>query len=102
MQNKKRGFIQDEKILEKTTKFFEKYKVDVNRVVRLLSYIDYVVKNGGHYDIAKMNHEEMILLDELAEDRYLLDINGRIMITHEFYDFVQEILWDAYVENIYE
>lgn len=99
MKKKKRGIIQDKKILEKATKFFEKYKVDVIKGVRLLPYIDYVVKNGGFYDMAKMTVEELIILDGLIADGYILDIDGRILITHEFYDFIQEVLWDAYAEK---
>lgn len=99
MQNKTRGIIQDKKVLEKATKFFEKYKVDVKKGVRLLPYLDYVVKNGGYYDIRKMSSDELIILDGLIDDGYIVKTDESILITHEFYDFMQEVLWDAYVEK---
>lgn len=99
LQHTKRGVIQDEKILEKVTKMFEKYKVDVNKAIRLLPYIDYVVKNGGRYDLAKMSPEEVRILDGLASDGYIWDIDEHIFVTREFYDFVCEVLWESYVEK---
>lgn len=66
--------------------------------LRLYSYIDYCVKNPAQcWGYTKLNTDERNVLDILMSEKYLIYSPDEIIITKEFYHFIQDILADSYV-----
>ncbi|MDR1911660.1 MAG: hypothetical protein LBQ52_04860 [Helicobacteraceae bacterium] len=62
--------------------------------LRLYPYLDHVLKNGLELDRRKINAEERkILLQLKQEERF-----GSFGCDKNFYDYIQQVLWLAYVE----
>lgn len=89
------------KIQEIAVKFLKR---PINKTeLRLYPYIDFCLKNGGILDWNKINHDEFEILKNLEHEKYLL-ITGDtfITVTRKFYDCMQDILAEAYVEDFLE
>jgi hypothetical protein len=65
--------------------------------LRLLPYLDYLMKNEQKIDPRKINEEERHILSELKEQGHIAGGAVGLQMTKEFYDAIQEILWQAYV-----
>lgn len=65
--------------------------------LRMLPYIDYVMKNDQKIDPRKVNGEERQFLSFLREGNHIAGGAGGLALTREFYDFIQEVLWYSYV-----
>lgn len=90
----KRGQLTEE-IQELAKEFLE--REITTRELRLLPYIDYLMKNEQKLDPVKINKEER---DFIAALRLMGHLEGGMLgmaITKEFYDFIQKILWIGYV-----
>lgn len=69
--------------------------------LRLFPYIDYCLKNGGKFDPRKINAQEVDICCEYTK-KYPQHFNFtlcEIEISKEFYQFIQDVLWIAYVPN---
>lgn len=69
--------------------------------LHLFPYMDYCLKNFGRYDPLKMNKSEVRIFQKYAEkypQHFAFGIR-EIWISKEFYQFIQDVLWVAYVEN---
>lgn len=69
--------------------------------LRLFPYIDYCLKNGGKYEPRKINAQEVGIFCEYTK-KYPQHFNFtlcEIEISKEFYQFIQNVLWIAYVPN---
>ena len=67
--------------------------------LRLIPYVQYVLVNGSHLDRARINPNERIIIDNWQKDGFLdKDFQSIITVTKEFWDFMNEILWESYVE----
>jgi len=65
--------------------------------LRLLPYLDYVMKNNMKLNPFKLNEEDRQVLSDLKKEGHIKGgINGLLM-TKEFYDAIQQILWQGYV-----
>lgn len=67
--------------------------------LRLYPYIDYCLKNFGRYEVKKLNLEEWQILMQLACEFHIDLTNEHIFTTKKFYDFIQKILYESYVET---
>lgn len=65
--------------------------------LRLLPYLDSLMKNGQKLDPRKINEEERQLFKELKREGHLAGGICGLQMTKEFYDAIQQILWEAYV-----
>ncbi len=68
--------------------------------LRLIPYIQYVMVNEQKLDINKINSEERQILKQWKDKGYMGGASG-LSITKEFWNFMCEILFEAYVKNIY-
>lgn len=67
------------------------------RGLRLLPYIDYVMKNDRRLDPNHINQEEREILSAWRKTGHVDGGASGMSVTKEFYDFMQEILWLGYV-----
>lgn len=67
-------------------------------VIRLLPYIQYVLMNEQRFDRAKVSQEEHTIIRNLIEKGCLLDHNGRIRCSLEFWISLNEVLYLSYVD----
>lgn len=68
------------------------------RELRLFPYIDYVIKNGGYADRSRMSREELDILHSYNKETQLKRaFDGYIWVSREFYAYLQNVLWEAYV-----
>jgi len=65
--------------------------------LRLLPYLDYLMKNQQKIDPLKINQEERELFQELKKEGHVEGGLCGLGMTKEFYDAIQEILWQAYI-----
>lgn len=65
-------------------------------------YIDYSIKNmcqGWSYE--KMDLEEVSILNKLYDESHLIYSPEKIIVSRAFYDYMQDILAESYVEEFY-
>lgn len=67
------------------------------RELRLLPYIQYVMTNEQKIDIRKINQEEREILSKWRKDGFIEGGASGLAITKEFWNFVCEIVFEAYV-----
>ena len=65
--------------------------------LKLYPYLDYVMKNHQKLDPRKVNEAERKILGLLRNDGHIEGGASGMGITKEFYDYIQEILWEGYV-----
>jgi len=64
--------------------------------LRLMPYVDSVMKNNRKIDRSKVNQEEEDIL-EVWEGKGWIQEADRLMRSRDFYNAIQEILWFGYV-----
>jgi hypothetical protein len=67
------------------------------RELRLLPYIDYTMKNSQRIEPIRINQEEREILKKYREAGYIEGGASGLSITRDFYNFIQEVLWEGYV-----
>ena len=68
--------------------------------LRLYPYIDYCIKNACQgWDYANLNEKEMIILAMLMKEHHIAYSPEKIIISREFYNFIQDIMAISYVEQ---
>jgi predicted transcriptional regulator len=68
--------------------------------LRLYPYLDFCLKNSKHIEADKINKEEQSILIQLDDEgRIDYTLSGYLACSKSFYDFIQQILWLAYVKN---
>lgn len=72
--------------------------------LRLFPYIDYCLKYDSKIHCDKVNDEEISFIYELEKNGHLNIIECfpaymKFKCTKNFYDFLQEILWETYIEK---
>ena len=65
--------------------------------LRLLPYIQFVMMNEQKLDIAKINSEERKVLALWKKKDLIEGGAGGLSICKEFWDFMNEVLWEGYV-----
>lgn len=69
--------------------------------VRLIPYVHYCNINSQSIDVSKITHEEMDIIDKWVEEgRISNDVfDKKFSVTHEFWDLMNEVLWEAYANK---
>ena len=70
--------------------------------LRLMPYIDFVMKNEQRIDPRKVNQEDRDILSVLRKEGHIEGGWSGLAITKEYYDFVQQVLWLGYVCIIHD
>ena len=65
--------------------------------LRLMPYLDYVMKNEQKLDPRKINQDERDILQILRQEGHIEGGASGLAMTKEYYDFAQEVLWLGYV-----
>lgn len=96
MQNYEQRGILTEAVQEKARAFLQR-EITVKEL-RLYPYLDYCWKNGGRLDTSKIDLDELSVIDSLCNTGLLgiVDVD-RMTPTRELYDYVQDVLAEAYV-----
>lgn len=97
-KTKGRGFLTDDK-LKREMQFFAP-EFDTTKVVRFMPYLDYCLKNQGYINLVKMSDDEMDVLDYFCRKKLIVvdeECTRITAIDKQFYDFIQNVLFDAYV-----
>ena len=96
MKTQEQRGILTEAVQEKARAFLER-EITVKEL-RLYPYLDFCWKNGGRLDTRKIDLDELSIINNLCNTG-LLDIVDvdRITPTRELYDYVQDVLAEAYV-----
>ena len=88
-------------IQEKSLKVLNREITERER--RLYAYVDFYLKNGGIIEFRKINAEEEDILFALQKEKHIKleesGINFKCVCTREYYDYIQDILADSYVEE---
>lgn len=70
----------------------------ITLIVRLLLYIDYVIKNCGRIDNLKITLEESDVIARMSEKNLIkMKDDCIISIDHDFFLLIQDVLFDSYV-----
>ena len=92
-----RGILTDN--IQKKAKEFLKREITVKEL-RLYPYIDYSIKNNCQgWSFTKITPEEKEILDRLMDEKHLVYSPEKIIISRQFYDYMQNILALSYVEE---
>jgi len=67
------------------------------RELRLYAYVDFVMKNEQRIDPNKIETVERDVLSVLRKEGHIEGGAGGLSMTKEFYDYLQEVLWEGYV-----
>ena len=69
--------------------------------LRLIPYIQYIMCNEQKIDIRKVNGDDRKILQKWKEEGFIEGGACGLSITKDFWDFMYEILFEAYVKNVY-
>lgn len=95
--NDMRGMLTD-KIQEKAMKFLK--REISQKELRLYPYIDYCLKNACQgWSYGKMDSKEMEILNKLYDEKHIIYSPEKIIVSREFYDYIQDVLAIGYVED---
>lgn len=94
----KRGCINSQLMREKAAAAFKSNdEIYLTKCVRLVCYLDYVIKNGGKPQWEMITAEEYKIIKSMVKLDYIMIEDDRIYISREFYNVMCELLWDSYV-----
>lgn len=72
-------------------------ELDSPEELRLMAYVDYVMKNEQWIDLNNCNQADRDVLSKWREEGHIEGGASGLAITKDFYDAVQEILFVGYV-----
>ncbi len=86
-------------ITDKIQKIAKKHlKREITQIeLRFLPYIQFVMMNEQALEIPKIKPEEKEILKKWREEGFIEGGASGLAITKEFWDFMNEILWEGYV-----
>lgn len=92
-----RGILTDS-IQEKAVGFLN--RTISQKELRLYPYIDYSIKNACQgWSYSKMDEEEIEILNRLYDERHIIYSPEKIIVTRNFYNYMQDVLAMGYVEE---
>jgi hypothetical protein len=95
-----RGVLTDE-VKNKAKGFFQQEDFTAQEL-RLLPYIQYQLMNSQKINPANINPQERHILQKWRDAGHLTFGMSELTVTREFWDFMNDVLWDTYVESQYE
>jgi len=69
--------------------------------LRLYSYLDYQMKNEQKLDPRHCNGDDRKVLAILRSEGHIEGGASGLLMTKEFYDYINQVLWLSYVVNVY-
>ena len=85
-----------------TSEIKEKYNITVEEL-RLIPYLQYLLVNHMRVDPAKINEKERKILQKWRDEgKITFSVQEPCTITKEFWDFINNILFDSYVPELCE
>ncbi len=85
-----------------TERIQEKYGM-THEELRLIPYVQYLLVNQESIDPWKINAEEREVLQKWRDKGYLtFSMQEPLMVSREFWDTMNDLLWDCYVLHIEE
>lgn len=82
-----------------TEEIKEKYGITLKQL-RLLPYFQYLLMNEGRVDPGKIDSEEREILQQWRDEgKITFSMSSPCTCTKEFWDRMNEILWDSYVPH---
>lgn len=82
-----------------TDEIKEKYNITLKQL-RLLPYFQYLLMNESRLDASKIDAEERTILQQWRDEgKITFSISEPCTCTKEFWDWMNEILWEAYVPH---
>lgn len=95
-EKKVRGILTNKQLKKQLDDIAPKYPTTI--FVRFLPYLDYCLKNQGYIQFEKITSEEESLVEYLNHKQILRLDGQRIeFVTKEFYDLIQNVLYESYV-----
>ena len=92
-----RGILTDS-IQEKAVAFLN--RTISQKELRLYPYIDYSIKNACQgWNYSKMDEKEIEILNRLYDERHIIYSPEKIIVTRNFYNYMQDVLAMGYVEE---
>lgn len=83
-----------------TEELKEKYDITLKQL-RLLSYFQYLLMNELRIDPCKIDSEERIILNRWSDEgKITFSCIEPCTCTKEFWDWMNDILWDSYVPHL--
>ncbi len=73
------------------------YEIDTTEL-RLMVYVQYVMVNEQHVDIAKISKDERAIMSKWHEKKYMDGGASQINMAKDFWDAICEIIWLGYVD----
>jgi len=65
--------------------------------IRLMPYIQYVMVNERLIERRRINDIETKILYDWEEEGFIKLLPSRLEVTKKFWDFINDIVWEAYV-----
>ena len=90
-----RGALTDK--AQEIAKKFLGYEFDT-KSLRLLLYIQHCLMNSQGLDNRRMNAHERKILGKFKRAGYITDSSLRVAVTREFWDFMNDILFETYID----
>ena len=82
-----------------TNEIKEKYNITLKQL-RLLPYFQYLLMNESRLDAIKIDAEERAILQQWRDEgKITFSISEPCTCTKEFWDWMNEILWESYVPH---
>ena len=98
MARGKRGFLSEDLRIYAKAQLGRDFTQDE---LRLYPYLVYVAINGGEIQLAKISAHEKGILATLQNEGHIKNLgDGYYMPTREFYMFMNDCLYEAYVDTI--
>lgn len=73
------------------------------RELRLIPYLQYLVVNRQPWSIGKMRQSEVEICNEWQRRGWLLaSSSAPLRVSREFWDFMNDVLWDSYALHLSE
>lgn len=69
--------------------------------LRLYPYLNYCLKNFNEIDLRLISKEEKDILSQLEAEENLSIQGNKLFVTKQFYDYLQKVLAETYVETFY-
>jgi len=70
--------------------------------LRLYPYLDFTMKNTQRIDPRVINQDDRDVLKTLKTEGHIEGGASGLGMTKEFYDYINQVLWQGYVVGVYD
>lgn len=84
-----------------TEEIREKYGIETTKELRLIPYFQYLLVNHMPVDVSKVDSEERKILKRWQDEgKITFSCSESVTATKEFWDWINDVLWDSYVPQM--